>query len=100
MTPHLDAALGELRDRLTELDAERTHIGEAIVAMEKLNGTGPRLLPAGKPAKPSKDKKESAKRLYESDPSLSITAIAERVGVSAATIYAWRTTGGWVRADD
>ncbi len=106
MIEAVPAALEQLRSRLTELEAERAQIGTAIIALEALNGN--KLLPAkssastnGQPAtlRSTPDRKSSARRLYESDPSLSITDIAERVGVSAATIYAWRKTEAWERAE-
>jgi hypothetical protein len=94
----ITAALAEVRERITLLEQERTQLGEAVLVLERLNGN--KLLPAVSSAKPSKDKKEAARRLYESDPSLSVTDIADRVGVSDATIYAWRKAHAWIRAGD
>lgn len=103
MIDAVPAALEQLRTRLAVISAEKEQVSEAIVALERVNGTPLKLLPSkssanGRSSTP--DRKKSARNLYETDPSLSITDIAERVGVSGATIYAWRKAEAWERAGD
>lgn len=95
---------------IAELELERKlvqrrviDIDETLAALNKLRQGTRAVEPKAKPSRPprgpaSEADRIRARQMYE-NAGTQITRIAQVIGVSEATIYLWKKSGGWKRRE-